>query len=622
MVNRLMRKSLFVIADIVGIFLVTLLIFYESNSHLDQIVNDISFIISACIAVIVCVFSFYIFNLYNSLWAYASMHELRNAVLAVALSNAILVIISLAARSGLQPITHFMFLILSANYIVISRWSYRFARYLLKKHVSGGVSEAFKYIMIVGAGSSGAMILKEYIRFPELGKPIVFIDDDPKKIGQFLMGIPIIGGSDKIVETCKKKMISEIVLAIPSASKRQTRDIIDICKTTKCKLKIIPSVGDLLNGKVTINNIRDVQIEDLLGREPVKMGNCDVVSYITGKVVMVTGGGGSIGSELCRQIVAYSPSRIIVVDIYENTVFDLQQELMYKYPDIRMEFIIANICDTSMMIEIFGKYKPDVVFHAAAHKHVPLMESNLEEAIKNNVYGTLSLVKASHLSGVGKFIMISSDKAVNPTSIMGTSKRLAEMIVQSFAPVSKTEFVSVRFGNVLGSNGSVIPLFKKQISEGGPVRVTHADVVRYFMTIPEAVELLLHTGALAKGGEVFILDMGEPVRIIDLARDLIRLSGFEPDVDIKIEITGLRPGEKLYEDLLRAEETTTTTKFEKIFVCHPKMMVHHELLKKLDSLLEMICRNDPRETVIDSIRELVPTYKTSEEHCKDVLDNS
>ena len=404
--------------------------------------------------------------------------------------------------------------------------------------------------MIIGAGEAGVLVIKEYKNHPQLNsKPVALIDDDEYKQGRVIMGVPVVGKRDDILAQVEKLKIDEIILAMPSASKKDISSIVDICKKTKAKLKILPGVYELIDGKVTIKNIRDVQIEDLLGREEIKTDINAISSYIKDKVILVTGGGGSIGSELCRQIANIKPRKLVIIEIYENSAYDIQNELLRRNKDLNLKIYIASIVDRDIMFDLFNIERPDVVFHAAAHKHVPLMEDSPKESIKNNVFGTLNLVHAADKYGVKKFVMISTDKAVNPTNIMGASKRICEMIIQSVNPVSKTDFVAVRFGNVLGSNGSVIPLFKKQIEEGGPVTVTHKDVIRYFMTIPEAVSLVIQAGAIVKGGEIFVLDMGKPVKILDLAEDLIRLSGFEPYKDIQIEIIGLRPGEKLYEEL-------------------------------------------------------------------------
>lgn len=414
--------------------------------------------------------------------------------------------------------------------------------------------------MVVGAGSAGEKILRETLNTKNLHKTIVcFIDDDPHKIGRRIHGVPIVGDRNTILDHVSKYKIDEIYIALPSIDKKEVAKILNICKETKCKLKRLPGIYQFINDEIILNKLKDVEVQDLLGRDPIKVNLDEIMSYVTNRVIMITGGGGSIGSELCRQIAERSPKQLIIVDIYENNAYDIQLELKRKYPKLDLQTMIASVRDVGKMNDLFETYHPDIVYHAAAHKHVPLMEDAPHEAIKNNVFGTLNVVKACDQYHVKKFILISTDKAVNPTNIMGASKRICEMIVQAYDQLSKTEYVAVRFGNVLGSNGSVIPLFKKQIQNGGPVTVTHPDIIRYFMTIPEAVSLVLQAGAYAKGGEIFVLDMGKPVKIVDMARNLIQLSGYEPDVDIKIQFTGLRPGEKLYEEMLMKEEGMQTT---------------------------------------------------------------
>ena len=400
--------------------------------------------------------------------------------------------------------------------------------------------------------------------------------------------------------------IDEILMALPSIKNNDRREIIKICNSTGVKLKTLPGIYELINGKISINQIRDVEIEDLLGRDPVELNMEGIEEYIKDKVILITGGGGSIGSELCRQIVKFNPKKLVILDIYENGAYDLQMELNFKYPNIDKDVVIASIREKKRLEEVFEKYNPDVVFHAAAHKHVPLMEANPKEAIKNNVVGTLNLAKTADKYKVKKFVLISTDKAVNPTNIMGATKRMCEMIIQSINKESKTEFVAVRFGNVLGSNGSVIPLFKKQIKEGGPITVTHPEINRYFMTIPEAAQLVIQAGSMAKGGEIFILDMGSPVKILDLANDLIRLSGLEPEKDIKIQFTGLRPGEKLYEELLMDEEGMTNTNHKKIFIGKPGKYDFKDICEKVDKLKSCLDKDD--EEIFNKVQEIVPTY--------------
>ena len=469
-------------------------------------------------------------------------------------------------------------------------------------------------VLIVGAGVAGNMIMRELFENPELKKlPVAVIDDDRGKLGKYVFGVPVLGTTKDIDKIVKEENIDEIIICIANIEPKRKREIIDICKNTNTKLKTIPGIYEIIDGKVNVTKIRDVQIEDLLGRETVKMNLNDMDSIINDKVVMVTGGGGSIGSELCRQIAKYNPRQLIILDIYENNAYEIQQELIRHYhKNLDLKVLIASVRDEHKMEKIFEQYKPEIVFHAVAHKHVPLMEDSPCEAIKNNVFGTQNVVNLSDKYNVKKFVLISTDKAVNPTNIMGATKRCCEMIVQTKNKTSKTEFVAVRFGNVLGSNGSVVPLFKKQIEEGGPVTVTHEEVTRFFMTIPEAVSLVLQASAMAKGGEIFVLDMGEPVKIIDLARNLIKLSGFEPNVDIKIEVTGLRPGEKLYEEVLMDEEGLQKTSNNQIRIGRPIEIDEAEFKKELN-ILKRVADNDQDEKVDLIMKSIVPTYVRREE---------
>lgn len=550
---------------------------------------------------------FNLFNMYNTLWKYASIKELKNIVSAVFISNAIVISVLFISGNNFPRWIYVIVPLLEMFLIGGIRFSYRtFSKNNLFKRFR---SKDKKRIMIIGAGDAGAMVIREFRNHEKLNsEPIAIIDDDDSKKGSVINGIKVVGGRDDIISVAGKYRIDEIIIAMPSASKKEIKEILDTCKETKCKLKMLPGIYELIDEKVSIKEIRDVDISDVLGREEIKVDMEEISSYITGKTVMITGAGGSIGSELCRQIVDFKPKRLVLLDIYENTVYDVQMELNRNYPELNLKVYIGSIRDKARLEEIFVIESPQVIFHAAAHKHVPLMEDSPKEAIKNNVFGTLNLAQLSDRYGLERFVMISTDKAVNPTNIMGASKRLCEMIIQSINVHSKTEFVAVRFGNVLGSNGSVIPLFKEQIKEGGPVTVTHPDIIRYFMTISEAVQLVIQAGSMAKGGEVFILDMGEPVRIIDLARDVIRLSGFEPDVDMPIKITGLRPGEKLIEELLLEEEGLTNTSHNKIFVGKPTFTDYRLLLKSLDEL-QCLIKDDDIEKFISQVKMIVPTYK-------------
>lgn len=491
---------------------------------------------------IVCtIIIFFLLRMYTSLWKYASVRELSNVVIASILSGVVQLIGMFYILRWSMPRSYFVvytMLLLLLEFGI--RFGYRFFRFL--RNEIGGMNEV-SHVMVIGAGDAGAAIIKE-IRLSKFvnQKVVCVIDDDPAKIHHYIEGCRVEGNRNTILENVEKYGIEKIIIAIPTASKKTIRELVDICQKTSCELKILPGTYQLINGEVSVSQLREVEISDLLGREQIEVNNEEVFRLIQGERILVTGGGGSIGSELCRQIAANKPKQLIIFDIYENNAYDIQQELRRNYPDLNLVVLIGSVRNTNRINSVMQKYRPEVVFHAAAHKHVPLMEDSPNEAIKNNVMGTYKTAQAAVKAGVRKFVLISTDKAVNPTNIMGASKRMCEMIVQMMNRESpETDFVAVRFGNVLGSNGSVIPLFKRQIAEGGPVTVTDKNIIRYFMTIPEAVSLVLQASHYAKGGEIFVLDMGEPVRIDDMARNLIRLSGFTPDVDIKIEYTGLRP---------------------------------------------------------------------------------
>lgn len=552
---------------------------------------------------------FYFCRMYHSLWEFISIHELGYIILANTISF-FMQIIGYCLFQYLIPKSYFFAQIMLQTAMVIGiRFSYRFCRYLKEaREQCFGCGEPQQRVMIIGAGDAGRVIIKEILdsRFLTM-KVCCVIDDDCNKTGRYINGIPIVGDRFSILKNVEKYKIDKIILAIPSASKEERREILEICKMTKCELKTLPGMYQLIDGELNIGKLRDVEITDLLGRDPIQVNLDEIMGYVEQKVIMVTGGGGSIGSELCRQIAMYNPKQLIIFDVYENNAYEIQQELKRHHPELNLVVLIGSVRNTHRMETVFEKYRPDIVYHAAAHKHVPLMEDSPNEAIKNNVFGTYKTAKAASEYGVKRFVLISTDKAVNPTNIMGASKRLCEMIVQSFDKISKTEFVAVRFGNVLGSNGSVIPLFKKQIAEGGPVTVTHKDIIRYFMTIPEAVSLVLQAGAYARGGEIFVLEMGAPVRIDDMARNLIRLSGYTPDVDIKIEYTGLRPGEKLYEELLMAEEGMKETANKLIHIGKPIEMDEETFFDKLAELKEA-CYNDD-ESIKEKVQKLVPTYR-------------
>ena len=597
----------------------------------------INFAKFAPIYTVICIVVFLFLKLYRSIWRFASFNELVRVIIATAVTG-ILHTVLITAIFGRMPISYYLFgTIIQFILILGVRFAYRFFLTLKSETRTGRKTN----VMLIGAGAAGQMILKDIQSAKESeDKVLCIIDDNKNKWQRYINGVPIVGGREDILANCDKYKIEKIYIAIPSASPADKRDILNICKETKCELKNLPSIYQLVSGEVTIGNMKDVAIEDLLGRDPIKVNMDEVFGFIKGKTILVTGGGGSIGSELCRQIAYHSPKKLIVFDIYENNAYDIQLELRDRYPDLDLEVLIGSVRDSRRMNQIFEDYHPDIVYHAAAHKHVPLMEDSPCEAIKDNTIGTYKTAYAAMTHGCKKFVLISTDKAVNPTNIMGASKRLCEMVVQTFdrkiregkadelprlfthgedgdllenviIPKNvKTDFVAVRFGNVLGSNGSVIPIFKKQIAKGGPVTVTHPDIVRYFMTIPEAVSLVLQAGTYAKGGEIFVLDMGSPVKIDLLARNLIKLSGYTPDVDIKIEYTGLRPGEKLYEEKLMAEEGMKTTPNHLIHIGRPIPFDEDEFLEKLQELMRAAYSNE--KDLKQRVAEVVDTYTPEE----------
>lgn len=569
-----------------------------------------SYLINIMGYIIIKLLIFGLFKLYNNLWKYASIRELSQLTTSVILANIFAALFW--HINGICFPRNIYVLITMFDMALIGgfKLSYR----INKGFASGGISSdrGKKRVMVIGAGDAGVMVIKELKNHTQLNsKPIALIDDDPKKVGTRISGVPVVGQRHNIYSNAIKYNIDEIIIAIPSASKKVIREIVEECDETKCKIKMLPGIYELIDGKVNIEKLREVKIEDLLGREQVKLDIDSISEYLKDKVVLVTGGGGSIGSELCRQIAKYNPRELIILDIYENNAYSLQNELnlIYNYKKdnkdglgLNLRVIIASIRDKEQIDEIIKEYRPEVIFHAAAHKHVPLMEDNPKAAVNNNIFGTLNVVQSADKFGVRKFVLISTDKAVNPISIMGATKRICEMIVQSFNNISNTDFVAVRFGNVLGSNGSVIPLFRNQIAHGGPITVTHPDMIRYFMTISEAAQLVLEAGAMAEGGEIFVLDMGEPVKILSLAEDLIRLSGLVPYEDIPIEITGLRAGEKLYEELLLSEDVSST-KHEKIFVEEPIYIDHKYLLDELEKLKKVL-NNNNRYEIKEALMEI------------------
>lgn len=558
--------------------------------------------------VITVLLIFTFFRLYSSLWSYAGAMELLNIVSACVITSIVsfveIFLMNNYNAYALPRSFYVSYAVVLGILVFISRYAYRGIRALIARRVSRAENTN---VLIIGAGAAGNTLIKEIRNSRYLQKNIVgVIDDDRSKVGNYIHGVKIIGGRDNIIDIAKEYRVKEIIIAMPSASPKEMKDILDICKETGCELKRLPGIYQLVNGDVSVSKLKEVDVNDLLGREPIQVDLTSILDYVSGKVIMVTGGGGSIGSELCRQIASHHPKQLILVDIYENTTYDIQNELKQNFPSLDLRVLIASVRNTKRMDIIFEKYRPDIVYHAAAHKHVPLMEDSPNEAVKNNVLGTWKVVQAADKWHVKRFVMISTDKAVNPTNIMGATKRICEMIIQTYDRHSETEFVAVRFGNVLGSNGSVIPLFKKQIEKGGPVTVTHPDIIRYFMTIPEAVSLVLQAGAYAKGGEIFILDMGEPVKIVDLAKNLILLSGHKPDEDIRIEFTGLRPGEKLYEEMLMAEEGMQDTENKLIHIGKPIEMDEEKFMMQLENLKEYVVQEP--EDIRKWVQEIVPTY--------------
>ncbi len=554
-----------------------------------------------------CVSIFYLFGLYSSIWVYVGQDETIRLVEAYATLGLLSILCAQFPFMHMPKSFYVLGLVFSGIFTFVIRFSYRGLR-TIKRFLSGPrPGERRENVMIIGAGEAGKALVSEFRNSSYISSRICcLIDDNPVKWGKRLSGVPIVGGRDRIQSAVEQYDIQRIIYAIPSGSAQTRKSILALCSSTGCKVQVVPGIYQLVNGEVSVSKLRQVDVQDLLGRDPIKVNLDEILHFISGKVVMVTGGGGSIGSELCRQIAKSSPRQLIIFDIYENNAYEIQMELQRSYPDLNLVTLIGSVRNTARVDWVLRKYQPELVFHAAAHKHVPLMEDSPNEAIKNNVFGTYKMAKAAAAHGVKRFVLISTDKAVNPTNIMGASKRLCEMVVQMMNRQSDTEFVAVRFGNVLGSNGSVIPLFKRQIEAGGPVTVTHPDIIRYFMTIPEAVSLVLQAGYYARGGEIFVLDMGEPVKIDDMARNLIRLSGYEPDVDIQIQYTGLRPGEKLYEELLMKEEGLQETANKLIHIGRPIEMDDGKFKAQLDRL-DAAYRAES-DNMKELVAEIVPTY--------------
>lgn len=614
--NRKLKIATLVFIDLILIYLSYYLAFifrFYYNDGLREITLIYnSHIVRISIFAIIYILVFYIFKQYKSIWTLAGYDEFVNGVIASIVTMTLNIGLSFWENNRIP----LMVTILAGIIVMIACNGVRVIWRVFRRAVKYSEVEKsrdIKNVLIIGAGSGGALVSSEYRKFPHLGKRVVgFIDDDRQKLGTYVNGIKVYGNRNDIVSVAKARNVDEIVIAIASIKDGVLKGIVEKCKEAKAKVKIMPGVAEMIDGKFSINKIRDVDVEDLLGRESIKLDYDGISDYLKGKTVLVTGGGGSIGSELCRQISKFNPKELIIFDIYENNAYEIQNELRTTYPNLKLTTLIGSVRDRIRLEEVYKTYKPEVVFHAAAHKHVPLMEDSPAEAIKNNVFGTYNVASLASDYSVERFVLISTDKAVNPTNVMGATKRMCEMIIQSLDKVSETEFVAVRFGNVLGSNGSVVPLFKKQIANGGPVTLTHKDITRYFMTIPEASQLVLQAGAYAKGGEIFVLDMGEPVKIYDLAENLIKLSGFDPHKDIEIEITGLRPGEKLYEELLMNEEGLTETKHKKIFIGKPGEFEIGDVREKIDELLKVaVCGNEI--ALRNRLKEFVPTYREPEE---------
>ena len=563
--------------------------------------------------ILIMLIAFYAFRLYSSLWTYAGATELFYMIIGCIVNAMVYMFYILLTNQGMlcpMPRSFYVYygsVLLALTFI--SRYAYRAVRMLIRVRTNNAVK---KNVLVIGAGEAGNAIIKEIQNSSYIDMNVVgVIDDNKNKVGGFIHGVKVVGNRNDIPEKVIELDVKEIIIAIPTASSVEMKEILNICKGTCCELKRLPGMYQLVNGEVSVSKLKDVDVNDLLGRDPIRVDLNSIMGYVSGKVVMVTGGGGTIGSELCRQIASHKPKTLIIFDIYENTTYDIQLELKHDYPDLDLVVLIGSVRNTKRVDWVFKKYHPEIIYHAAAHKHVPLMEDSPNEAVKNNVLGTWKIVKAADQYHVKRFVMISTDKAVNPTNIMGATKRICEMIIQTYNNRSETEYVAVRFGNVLGSNGSVIPLFKKQIAQGGPVTVTHPDIIRYFMTIPEAVSLVLQAGAYAKGGEIFVLDMGEPVKIADLAKNLIRLSGYKLGEDIEIKYTGLRPGEKLYEELLMDEEGLQDTENKLIHIGKPIDMDEEKFMHQLIKLRE--AADQDCDAIRNMVKEIVPTYQLKKE---------
>ncbi|MDD4583981.1 MAG: nucleoside-diphosphate sugar epimerase/dehydratase [Eubacteriales bacterium] len=606
--KRSTRKKLMLILDSLLInfaYFGSLMLRFDGN--IPQLYLDY-YVKSFFLVTIIVLLCFYKFDIYDRLWRFASTNEMFSILSATTIASLLMLGFTYMLRFLYPRSIYLLFWLLLTALIS----GYRFMLRVFFSHsmnsAQKGKSDAIN-VMIIGAGDAASVVVEEFLRHPGLKRrPIVLIDDNKNKHGMKIRGVPVEGGREAIPQIVFEKSIQEIIIAMPSADRRDIREIVQICNKTKCNLKILPGIYELIDGRVTVKRLRDVKIEDLLGRDPVKVDIEEISNYIRHKKILVTGGGGSIGSELCRQIARFNPKQLLIFDINENNIYDLEYDLNTTYPNLKYKSIIGTVREAARLESVFKEYRPDIVFHAAAHKHVPLMEQNPLEAIKNNVFGTLNAAQLSDRYQVEKFILISTDKAVNPTSIMGATKRIAEIIIQMQNKDSNTTYSAVRFGNVLGSRGSVVPLFKKQIEAAGPVTVTHPEIMRYFMTIPEAVQLVIQAGALAKGGEIFILDMGDPVKIDDLAKDMIRLSGLKPGEDIQIKYTGLRPGEKLFEELLLKEEGIAATKNDRIYIAKPTYMDAVDFSKELDQLKKILSSGRATDAA-KVISNIVPMYR-------------
>lgn len=611
---KTIRQTFLVFIDILAIYSAYYIAFFIrfdftllTSPSVVKFLDQLSHVIIALIAI--KIFILYIFGMYSSLWRHASIDELAKVIKAVVFATAMTMSYIIIMQVTFPRSIYVISLMLDMIFIGGVRFAYRYFR-MMKNKQKRRITKC-KNVMIIGAGQAGAMIVKEMLDNPHLNMhPSVMIDDDCIKQEKKLNGVLVFGGRESIEVAISKFKVDEIIIAMPSVSKSVIKEFVELCNPFHIKVEILPGMYELMDGKVSISQVRDVNILDILGREEIDLEIDSIHEFIDEKVVLITGAGGSIGSELCRQIMHFNPAKLIMLDIYENGVYEVELELKKKYPHKQIEVLIASVRDRERIFELFNTYRPNVVFHAAAHKHVPLMETSPMEAVKNNVFGTKNVVDASIKCEVSRFTLISTDKAVNPTNIMGATKRICELIVQSHAGNYRTKMSAVRFGNVLGSNGSVIPIFKKQIEEGGPVTLTHPEIIRYFMTIPEAARLVIQSTSLALEGEIFILDMGDPVKIKDLAENMIRLSGFEPGEDIQIQITGLRPGEKLYEELILDKEKSLATKYPKIFIEQSSEINKAWVVEHLDQL-RFNLKMESVDQLKNVISTLVPTYSTA-----------